>query len=440
MNIIWYIFYPLTIGLGIFTFAFFKYPRYAIAGLIIAQPIIVLTWEYKILPDISFTTLYAGLFLVLGIRYIVRNRINLLQHSITVAWIIFLAANVISIFVISDSPFLYKLKYYGGIMGGFVTLAIFSHMFRPGTDDKFIWSTFLLSGIFPLLLWLLPMIMGTQIYSADYLRRIIGPFKGFWYFNFYALQTIICSFVYLAISNKETLSSRDGNCDGNGIKTIWYQKLYDCIRKRISLVPILLTIMILISIAMVYKCYSKAGWVILVMVFLLWLLLRKKYISALLVPIIVVIIILVNPFAQDFRKTFRNEIDYVIRGTADRNLVFRGRLSWWESSISDFKNMPTLNKLFGKKQSVMHAGDDYLMIFKNSGVIGLVTYLILLSITIHTLVRGYSTNNDVFAIAGILIFAMYVLASCGAHPLRIPRFQWFTWGMVGFVLSKQKSN
>lgn len=83
MNIIPEIFYPLTIGLVFFTIAFFKWPKYALAGLIIAKPIIDLTWDYNVVLSINFLKIYAGLFVILGVIYIIVKRVPILtsRHS-----------------------------------------------------------------------------------------------------------------------------------------------------------------------------------------------------------------------------------------------------------------------------------------------------------------------------------------------------------------------
>lgn len=200
MNINPILFYPLSIGLLIFTYAFFKWPKYAIAGLIIAKPIIDLTWDYHILLDINLLKLYAGLFVILGAIYIIHHRPKILRHPLSIVWLIFLGLNFVSFFIISQAYMpLAKINYFLRILTGFVALIMFAHLFDFKKDKKFILSIFIIAGIFPILLWLIPVIIGNPIISNDPLRRIMGPYQNFWNFNFYAIQTLIFCLAYLSL-------------------------------------------------------------------------------------------------------------------------------------------------------------------------------------------------------------------------------------------------
>ena len=597
MNIIWYIFYPLTIGIPVFTYAFFKYPKYALAGLIIAKPIIDVSWNYNIFLNINFLKLYAGLFVILGVIYIIVKRVPILTfhgpllsfprrressnchpeplpelqnnhpesvpespyssdsrsipsraeardhfqtkalfqrssfprfsvspfHFLSILWIIFLVLNIVSIFIISDVHLLLgKINYFLRILTGFVALIIFAHIFDFEKDKKFVLSIFIIAGIFPILLWLIPVLSGNPILSNDPLRRIMGPYQNFLHFNFHATQTLICCLAYLAITNKvkkprlfsaasakflrflrSMFSSASfavflrslrlhfcGLCGCNSLKRIAsklrllppsrhcepkrsdgvaistssgvepvcvhrtgrplgssksassasFAKFLRSLRLHFSVSPfrMMAFIMLIVSIAMIYKCYSKAGWITLVVCFFIWFLLRKKYILASLVPVITAIILFVNPFAKDFQKTFQNEISYTIDGQVNREMIFRGRLNRWEMGMNDFNSLPIINKFFGAKKSIGDPENDYLRVLWDNGIIGFIAFLILLGLTGYLLIRKYAKNKHSVILMGILIFIMFLIHSIGSYAMYYPNLQWFMWGMVGFILSKDK--
>lgn len=493
MNIIPYIFYPLTLGLIFFTYAFFKWPKYAIAGLIIAKPIIDVSWDYHILLDINFLKLYAGLFVILGVIYIIVKRVPILTshgpllsfpisnasfprrressnchpelvsvstqnspfhrfsvspfHFLSILWLIFLGLNFVSFFIISQAYMpLAKINYFLRILTGFVALIMFAHLFNFEKDKKFILSIFIIAGIFPILLWLIPVLMGNPIISNDPLQRIMGPYLNFWNFNFYATQTLICCLAYLALSSRHCEPKRSG---GVAISTASRpqdfppSKLHSIIKSpflrfTVSLKSIFVLFMLIVSIAMIYKCYSKVGWITLATVLFIWFLLRKKYILSVLVPVIVAVILFVNPFAKDFQKTFKDEIEYLTHRVETKDMVFRGRLSRWGTGMQRFIELPVINKLFGAKKSIGDPENDYFRILWYNGVAGLSTYVVLLLLTGYFLLNAYVVSKQPVVLVGVLAFVGLIISSMGSYALYYPSQQWFMWGMVGFILSKDK--
>ncbi len=623
MNINPFIFYPLLIGLLIFTYAFFKWPKYALAGLIIAKPIIDVSWNYNIFLNINFLKIYAGLFVILGVIYIIVKRVPILTfhgpllsfpisnasfprrressnchpepkdcypepcleprkchsepqdchpeprpeprkchselgsestqnspllrfsvspfHFLSILWLIFLGLNIVSIFIISDAHLLLgKINYFLRILTGFIALIMFAYLFDFKKDKKFVLLMFIAAGIFPLLLWLIPVLFGSPIISNDPLQRIMGPYHNFWNFNFYALQTIICCLAYLGLSSRhceersdEAISTSSGvepvcvhrtgrplgsskSASSTGIepsanflrslrsifsfaflanfqrslrfchceersdeaisissqphnfppfKLLRFLRLHLCafanafqrflrsifssasfakflrsLRLHFSVSPfrMMAFIMLIVSVAMIYKCYSKAGWITLAVCFFIWFLLRKKYILASLIPVITAIIVFVNPFAKDFQKTFQDEINYFVHGSETKEMVFRGRLNRWEMGMISFNTLPVINKLFGTQKSIGNPENDYLRVLWNNGIIGFIAFLILLGLTGYLLIRKYVKNKHPAILMGILIFTMFLISGIGSYSMYYPNLQWFMWGTVGFILSKDR--
>jgi len=413
MNIIPNIFYPLLGGVVIFVYTFFKYPRFAIAALIIAKPIIDLTRYYYVIPNINFLKIYAGLYVILGVIYILWHRPNILRHPVSIVWLNFLSMNVVSFFLISHVDPVDKLKSFLAVFTGFISLILFASLFTYQKDRVFVISLFIIASIFPLLLWLIPVILGNPIVSDDELRRIIGPYHGFMHFNFYALQMIVCVFTYLSITNKyqvkPTISEKTRN-----FSFIYEHRFFFLKRasravnhlitkyKRVfnSIKRVILYLAILISVAMVYKCYSKIGWITLVVIFFVWFLLKKKYLLVALVFIVSLLTIFINPFARDFQKTFSNELDYYVYGLDIKEKVFRGRLEIWESMIDSFTRLPFMNKLFGAKRPMDNPANDYLRVLWNNGLLGFFSYLALLGVTAYFLIRKFIGEGEEVSLMG----------------------------------------
>ena len=421
----------------IFTFSFFKCPRYAIAGIIIAKPIIDLTWDYYIAMDISFLKVYAFVFALLGVIYLIRYRLNILQSPLSWLWLLFLCLNFVSIFIVTDATkFVDKIDYFFRILNGFVVFMLFVHLFDYGLHKRFVLLVFIAAGIAPLLLYLVPFLIGTPIIAKYGLLRVIGPYHDFWNFMFYATQTIICCFAYLAVA--DTRKSTTNDVENSQPSSLISASFLPSLRAKISVTSVLLSLMIIVSILMVYTCYTKAGWLTLIVVLLIWFVLRMKLIPTVLVLAIVAIVIFVEPFATDFQKPFENEIDYFLQDANEKEMVFRGRLSRWERGMDNFSTSPLVNKLLGQEKSDVNPENDYLRVLWDNGIIGFAVYITLLCLTGYILLKKFSRKRDPIVLAAILALIMYLLNSIGSYPMLYPAFQWFMWGMIGFVFSKNK--
>ncbi len=430
MDVISLLFITGIIVLVAYAVAFFKYPRWAVAGLIIAKPIIDLTWRYYLIDNINLLKIYAGLFAILGVIFILYHRIKMVQLPLIPFWIVFLILNFISIFMITqDTNLIFKIDYFLRILSGFTTLVLFSTFYYFEKDKRFVLSIFIVAGIFPMLLWLIPVLVGNPIVSNDELQRIIGPYHDFWTFKIYALQTAFCCLAYLAIARKTDSNTND-----------LVGKIFYSLKNSKFLKSIVLHFMVIIGFVMIYKTYSKAGWIVLSVCIFVWFLLRKKIIQTVLVPIVVGGLIFINPFSEEFKLVFNNEINYFIKGTAPKTDVFRGRLDRWETGMTDFNTLPVIDRLIGTEKLIGYPENDYLRVLWDNGIIGFLVFLSLLGLTGYLLILKYAKNKDPVVLLALVVLIMYLLSSIGFYPMLYPAFQWFMWGIIGFVLSEHKSN
>ncbi len=314
MDCVGYLIVLLCIVVIGFTVLFFKYPRWVIAGLIIAKPIIDTTFAYYFYSNINLLKIVGFLFVVAGTGYIIRNRLRILQCPVSPLWLLFLALNFISIFFIFDKPFIDKAEYFIRILLGFVTLILFFNLFDFERDKEFVLSIFVISSTLCILIWLNEVFLRIPRTSvagiSDELTRIKGPYLSFSNFLFYSLQLIICALPLLNILHKKRLElDAPGGIEqkdkGNVMivknKSIWFSIAY-----------ILLTVLIIISTIIVYKSYTKAGWIALPLILFLWFILRRKLIPALLVIAGVILFISINPFRSETGSLFRKEVEIII--------------------------------------------------------------------------------------------------------------------------------
>lgn len=106
--------------------------------------------------------------------------------------------------------------------------------------------------------------------------------------------------------------------------------------------------------------------------------------------------------------------------------------------MNDFNSLPIINKLFGAKKSIGDPENDYLRVLWDNGIIGFIAFIVLLGLTGYLFIHKYAKNKDPAILMGILIFIMYLLSSIGSYSMYYPNLQWFMWGTVGFILSKNR--
>lgn len=418
MNIIPHILIPGIIGLLVFTIAFFKWPKYALAGMIIIKPVIDMTWNYYILLDLTLPKLYSGMFVIAGIVFLLRGRLSIFRQPISVIWSVFLLLNIVSyFFIMQDLVFFDKLKYFVSIISGFIAFVLFYQLWSSEEDRATALYIFVLAGIFPILLWGISILVGNPGLSHDELLRIMGPYQNFWNYMFYSLQTVLAVLGVLAIRQTQKTGSEH----------------------KIGVLPFLLCVMIIFSVAMVYMSFSKTGWITLLICLLLWFAARRQWIKAVLTVGTVVVIMTLPPFSYGFRKTFLNEIAFV-GGDAPKDQVFRGRVNKWERGMKVFHRLPWIQKLFGSRISVGDPENDYLRILWQNGIVGFIVYLFLIGFAVFLLIRRYWRHQEPLVLAGFSALVIFLCLGVGTYALYRTGLQWFTWGTIGFALSRKKSH
>jgi O-antigen ligase len=103
-----------------------------------------------------------------------------------------------------------------------------------------------------------------------------------------------------------------------------------------------------------------------------------------------------------------------------------------------FVELPVINKLLGAKKSIGNPENDYLRILWQNGILGFLSYITLLCLTGYFLISRYVVTKEVVILVGILVFTVFLMNGIGSYSMRYPNLQWFIWGIMGFVLSKDQ--
>ena len=111
----------------------------------------------------------------------------------------------------------------------------------------------------------------------------------------------------------------------------------------------------------------------------------------------------------------------------------------WENGMQDFGALSILNKLFGSKETIGYPENYYLRVLWDNGIIGFMIYITLIAITGYFLIKRYIKHKNPIVLGGILVWIFYLLNSIGSYPMLNPVFQWFMWGMVGFIVLEHRN-
>ena len=420
MHIIPEVFYPLLLGLFYLAIYFFKKPRYAIAGFIISKPLIDVFYNYYIILDINFLKLYAGLFAILGVVYIIRNHLNIFKSPLSRLWFAFLVINFISTFLINqDLLLLARLRIFLSLLNGFVAFILFAELFKYPEDRKLVLLIFILAGLAPVIFWFSQILSPNPYISVagvhDELQRMRGPYASFTNYRFYGLQLLISSLTLLALISPQSIKRRL-----TSFKTLGLSALF------------------IASILLIYKSYSKSAWIILPLCLIIWFLLRKRTIPLLITISLVLGFFTMNPFSRQAKSLFQKEVDTIVlkNNQWSEDTLFMGRYRRWKAGMQDFEVVTTAQKLLGMKKNNHSPENEYLKVLWSNGIIGLIIYLFLLYQIAYQLIIRYNKNKDPIYLAGILIFIMFILSNIGSSLMNSPNSQWFIWGLWGYLLHR----
>jgi O-antigen ligase len=96
--------------------------------------------------------------------------------------------------------------------------------------------------------------------------------------------------------------------------------------------------------------------------------------------------------------------------------------------------MGLLTHLFGTGQMANGAHNDYLQVLFHGGYLGLSIYVALLCTVGWTIGRLLWQRLDIWAIAALFMFIMWMVDTIGLVPSVYSGYQWLVWGIIGFCL------
>jgi hypothetical protein len=392
-------------------------PLWGVLGILIVKPLVDATWATPVLLDFKLTEIVStAVPLILLGRMILgadhrRPFSSMPLHWIWLTWSLDVIA--FSSFILLSQGWTEGLQVMMRHLNG---LAGFYMLQAYCEDDRdfrrFAWAL-AIAGLFPIATGVIEGVTGVHwrvTLGEDNVVRNIGMYHDAITIRFYALQTIMGLFLIVSLSKRST-----------------------------SLM--LLSLMYGLAAAFVLKgAYSKSGFITLGAWLILWPILRKdvKTLLGVGAALLVVAVYYSQEIMESFGFVFVKEIA-AINGQVGVEHTFAGRWYLWEDMWNEWLSLGPAKQFLGAGHIANGAHNDYLQILFHGGLVGLAIYVTLLLITAWSIGRFIVREVNVFSMAALYVFIMWIIDTIGLVPSTYSGYQWFVWGVIGFCLRRLRN-
>jgi O-antigen ligase len=388
-------------------------PQMGLLLMIAFKPIIDASWNYSVFGFNCLQVIAVGLPVILIFRMLFSNANNTYVMPLFWPWSIYVFANFLAFAVIlSLGKGLNGLELVFRVLNGFVGFFMFQHFFSDKKWFRNLLIAYLIAGIFPMMMGAYQAATGTiwregaESIGTGGLVRAVGVYHDAINFRHYAYMTITAILLYWTLFAKRN----------------FYYKLF------LTLYGAMCTLVI-------FRVYSKAGYLTLCLWILTWTFLNKKFgwLLGIILAVFVINFAYDNIVFKNIALVYSRETS-VIEGTATSDHMFSGRVRGWQDMLKQWQEKDIIYKFFGSGTSASGAHNDYLRVLISGGIIGLFAYVTLLvmigSLVFINLLRHLTALN----IMAVMIFSAWIIDTIGLVPGIYPGFQWYVWGFIGLSL------
>jgi hypothetical protein len=387
-------------------------PLWGVMAIFLVRPLVDATWAQPLIFDFKLTELLSSFVpLIIFVRMIADDGGPRPLRDMPLKWIWLawsLDAVLFSSLIMIDSDWRLGLSVLMRHLNGLTGFYMLQAYCRNEKDFlRFAWAM-AIAGIFPMTTGAIEGLTGLHwrvTLGENGVIRNVGFYHDAITIRYFALQTIMSLLVILAIGKRSTLV------------------------KAICLVYGLAAVFVLKG------AYSKSGLLTLGSWVLLWPILRKNFkaLMGVTAAIFLVILYFSKEIMDSVGFVFVNEIA-VVQGQGQVDQTFAGRWYLWKDLAKQWLSLDPVSQVFGAGHAATGAHNDYLQVLFHGGLIGLCIYVTLLCAVGWAIVRSLWGRRDIWAIAPLFVFIMWIVDTIGLIPSAYSGYQWFVWGIVGFCL------
>ena len=395
-------------------------PLWGVMAIFMIRPLVDTTWAQPVLFDLKLTELLStAVPIVIFMRMIVDDGSRRPFSEMPLKWIWLVWS--IDVCLFSSS-----IMFSQGLMDGLAVLmrhlnglAGF-YMVQAYCRDKqdfrrFVWAL-VIAGLFPIATGMAEGLTGAHWRVTEGeggVIRNIGLYHDAITIRYYALQTIMGLLLLIATAEKKSTVI-------NSAAFIYG-----------------------LAAAFVIKgAFSKSGFLTLGAWLLLWPLFRKniKALIALAGSVVVIALYYSKELMDSAGFVFVKEIA-AVQGQVGVDRTFAGRWYIWKDMIQEWQSLDRIAQMFGAGHVATGAHNDYLQILFHGGIVGITIYIVLLGAIGWSIARLLINKSDVWAVAALLAFIMWIVDTIGLVPSAYSGYQWFVWGIIGLCLRmRQEEN
>lgn len=403
----------LGIGLSLLTLAtFWISPAVGITFLIVSKPIIDTTFNQSLfgirLTEVVGVTVP---FIIFGLMFSASPDRSLRRMPLKLIWVIY-AADILffSLLIVYNQGVVSGASVFFRYINGFVGFYMFQAFFHQEDGKKIKWLllALIVAGLFPMGIGLYQFLTGKIWFreQAEGLIRYIGLYHDAFTVRAYAFQTILALILFTAL----------------------YAKRHFVIQSMALSYG-------LISLLVLFKAHSKAGFLSLALWATSWTILQKKIVALSLIVITsaVVATYYSSEVVGSITQLFHKEIG-AIDGEVKLDRTFAGRWYGWREMISRWTEFHWIKKMAGSGEVALGAHNDYLQTLFHGGLMGLFIYLTLLICVGFRIIANLWKRVDPIGVAALMLFLMWLVDTIGLVPSAYPGYQWFVWGIIGLSL------
>jgi hypothetical protein len=366
-------------------------------------------FQYATLPPLHHGL--AAILLLAGFFYLFLIKEKGVHNIPIITYMVVFLSYFFILSLTAEFPFV-GFQYFTKLAISFIMFVLILDVIKSRRHiDCLVWAIFL-SGI-------IPVIFAAYEYIFDLGRLTSG--------GFYRITSTFSSFNKFAIHL--------------GIVTLLGIYLFLFAKSNVK--KFFIGILILVYSGFFIFTYSRGAWIaFLFTIFLMGLLkggerYRKLLLPAAIMPVIIILFIpsVLNRFIEIF----------VVKNVIENNLL--GRLNFWKQGLALTYNDP-ITFFFGNGigyyavNSATIPHNDFILLFVESGFMGLFLYLLVLMITIHSSYSNIGkTENKEYRHLSIACFAIICFNSIlmlSENMLYAVGTAWYFWAIVGISLCLMK--
>ncbi|MBW2062857.1 MAG: hypothetical protein JRI95_15030 [Deltaproteobacteria bacterium] len=386
------------------------HPQVGVLLLLAFKPIIDASWQHSLFGYNALEIVGVMVPLIVLFRIFLTRDTNLNEMPLLLLWLIYVFVNLISfVMILGTGRLLGSLDFLFRILNGFAGYCMLQTYFSNKLWFKRLLIAFLLAGLFPMLMGVYQMATG-EIWQLRHatggLVRSVGIYHDAFSFRVYAYMTITAILLYWSYFSKNS----------------FYMKM-------------ILAAYGLICLLVIFRIYSKAGYIIFIAWLFVWTIMNKKigWLLVIIIGVLALNFFTGNKIFKDVATVFSKETA-AIEGTGETRKILAGRSMVWESYLDRWRESEIFYKIFGLGTSAGAAHNDYLRVLVGGGIIGLLVYIALLVTIGWKIIITLVREKTPLHIMTLMIFLMWLIDTIGLVPGQYPAYQWFIWGFIGLAL------